>query len=689
VTVGVDDTGYDVQLFGATSGSSLLWDQSADDLIFTNAGIAVGSDATGDIYYRDASGFLARLGASTDGHVLTTGGAGTIPAWEALPSGGSFSGPGSSTDNAVVRFNGTGGATGQNSGVTIDDSNNATGFANLTLSGELDAATGDFSGDVNVAGEVQTASIGYTDGDNAMTIADGGGVTFPQAATFTSGFSNNDQDITNVGDIAVDTISGDADANTTIGFPGSDVMTFSTGGTEALRINDEGVLGIKTTPLAGWHTDHGVLQIGTGALWADPHDESAASNMLFLSNNLYRDSADEWRHIVTDEATRYYQYNGEHYFDTAPSGSAGAAASFTNRLKIDNAGNIMAGGTTSTYNASFGAANDVFVDIGGAGGGAVEFTRGADANATWIGGIHFANTNNSSTSNNANGYGIASILGEVVTTDSNAHDDSGGSIVFYTKTEAAASAERMRIDSAGNVGIGTASPTTICHVYGSVANFVDTVAQASGSGSCTRFDFIGTDPDNSSNMFWSAYGNNTQRAKCTSDGDVWTSDSGILTSDERLKTNIVDASDKLADIMKLRVRNYEWTSEYHPNKVGEKKLGFIAQELETVFPSLIVENDIVADNSVEEQLYDAEDDTQYYVDGDEIPDGKAVGDVKAESQIPEGKAIGDVKVAAKDHEPVMRKSYKNAFVPILVKALQEVTVRLETAEAKIAVLESA
>jgi hypothetical protein len=240
----------------------------------------------------------------------------------------------------------------------------------------------------------------------------------------------------------------------------------------------------------------------------------------------------------------------------------------------------------------------------------------------------------------------------------------------------------------GQVGIGIA-PTTICHVYGSVANFVDTVAQASGSGSCTRFDFIGTDPDNSSNMFWSAYGNNTQRAKCTSDGDVWTSDSGILTSDERLKTNIVDASDKLADIMKLRVRNYEWTSEYHPNKVGEKKLGFIAQELETVFPSLIVENDIVADNSVEEQLYDAEDDTQYYVDGDEIPDGKAVGDVKAESQIPEGKAIGDVKVAAKDHEPVMRKSYKNAFVPILVKALQEVTVRLETAEAKIAVLESA
>ena len=51
-----------------------------------SATMTLGSDATGDVYYRDASGFLERLGASTDGYVLTTGGAGTVPAWEALTS---------------------------------------------------------------------------------------------------------------------------------------------------------------------------------------------------------------------------------------------------------------------------------------------------------------------------------------------------------------------------------------------------------------------------------------------------------------------------------------------------------------------------------------------------------------------------------------------------------------------------
>ena len=52
VTVGVDDTGYDVKFFGATSGKNLLWDESADSLIVTgstsNQGtVTVGVDDTG------------------------------------------------------------------------------------------------------------------------------------------------------------------------------------------------------------------------------------------------------------------------------------------------------------------------------------------------------------------------------------------------------------------------------------------------------------------------------------------------------------------------------------------------------------------------------------------------------------------------------------------------------------------
>ena len=43
VNVGVDDAGYDVQFFGATAGKSLLWDESADSLIVTGTTTLIGT----------------------------------------------------------------------------------------------------------------------------------------------------------------------------------------------------------------------------------------------------------------------------------------------------------------------------------------------------------------------------------------------------------------------------------------------------------------------------------------------------------------------------------------------------------------------------------------------------------------------------------------------------------------------
>jgi len=54
LTVGVDDTGYDVKLFGATAGAHLLWDESADSLKLVGGAatnmqgtLTVGVDDTG------------------------------------------------------------------------------------------------------------------------------------------------------------------------------------------------------------------------------------------------------------------------------------------------------------------------------------------------------------------------------------------------------------------------------------------------------------------------------------------------------------------------------------------------------------------------------------------------------------------------------------------------------------------
>jgi len=80
----------------------------------------------------------------------------------------------------------------------------ASGLRNLTASGYLQGTT-----------SLRTALIEYTDGDDAITIADGGGLTMAAGITSTAASNTfgttsfNDANITNVGNIALDSISAD------------------------------------------------------------------------------------------------------------------------------------------------------------------------------------------------------------------------------------------------------------------------------------------------------------------------------------------------------------------------------------------------------------------------------------------------------------------------------------------------
>jgi len=58
VTVGVDDTGYDVKFFGATSGAYMLWDESTDDLVLAGAAKLYLYDAGGGEYISSSGSAL-------------------------------------------------------------------------------------------------------------------------------------------------------------------------------------------------------------------------------------------------------------------------------------------------------------------------------------------------------------------------------------------------------------------------------------------------------------------------------------------------------------------------------------------------------------------------------------------------------------------------------------------------------
>jgi len=87
-------------------------------------------DAKSVVLYGNNNGTIVPIKVDADGVIDTAGGAGDVV------------GPSSSTDNAIVRFDGTTGKLVQNSGVTIDDSNNIVTTGALSAGGANPASGG-------------------------------------------------------------------------------------------------------------------------------------------------------------------------------------------------------------------------------------------------------------------------------------------------------------------------------------------------------------------------------------------------------------------------------------------------------------------------------------------------------------------------------------------------------------------
>ena len=106
---------------------------------------------------------------------------------------------------------------------------------------------GDFAADNNAtklefhtgASEAASSKMSLSSGGN-LTVS--GNVSVGGDLDVTGSFDMSDANITNVGSIALDSISGDGDSNTSITFSGSDVITIATGGTTAATFNANQIL---------------------------------------------------------------------------------------------------------------------------------------------------------------------------------------------------------------------------------------------------------------------------------------------------------------------------------------------------------------------------------------------------------------------------------------------------------------
>jgi hypothetical protein len=125
--------------------------------------------------------------------------------------------------------------------------------------------------------------------------------------------------------------------------PANKALTFSTNNnTETMRLDSSGSVGINVTPSADW-SGNSVLQMSHGAF------TSSSSFGAAVSTNVVA-TASGWstKYLATGAASAYLQAtsDGSHRFYTAASGSAGASASLSERMRINSSGQVLMGSTS-------------------------------------------------------------------------------------------------------------------------------------------------------------------------------------------------------------------------------------------------------------------------------------------------------------------------------------------------------
>ena len=196
-------------------------------------------------------------------------------------------------------------------------------------------------------------------------------------------------------------------------------IAFSTNATERARIDASGNLGLGVAPSA-WNSSYKAIDVGNSLALIG---SASAADLYF---NAYIDSGSTFRYRQTATASAYSLALGQHRWYNAPSGTAGAAISFTQAMTLDASGNLGVGvsspvarlhvrGTSANVN--------------------ILFRRGADV----IGGY--------------TGFAFSSV-NDAASAEENLMLQ-GQTLYFATS-----STERARIPSVGGVVVGTAALAT-------------------------------------------------------------------------------------------------------------------------------------------------------------------------------------------------------------------------------------
>ena len=202
---------------------------------------------------------------------------------------------------------------------------------------------------------VLTIEAPNTNTDRTITLPDSTGTLVGADASGNVGIGTssptNKLDVqTSAGKFSVESLGGGSirlasDGSIGMNVPAGYAYEIDVGGSEVLRIDSSGNMGLGVVPESDWVS--GRTSFGIGVSGAALSTSSTASNaQCTLSANAKQTRTSNttgWDYTSTTQASQYHQFQGQHYFKVAPSGTADTAISWTTAMTINNNGNTLFG----------------------------------------------------------------------------------------------------------------------------------------------------------------------------------------------------------------------------------------------------------------------------------------------------------------------------------------------------------
>jgi len=354
----------------------------------------------------------------------------------------------------------------------------------------------------------------------------------------------------------------------------SSILRFvnGTSGNQIAAFDYSGNLGLGVTPSAWGGSNVRAIELQSyGA--AISSNGAGATTSNFSHATFFNGT--NWIQKEANVTGARYQQSGSslgsaHAWFVAPNSTAGGIITFTQAMTLDASGNLVVGYTAGSYRLT--AARS-------AGGTQLAVTTAQNSGTT-------ASPLNIDIDFNGYSDGNKARIRAI--------DQSGNTNDSYLSfwTNGSSFTERARITSGGyfkasNDGaylgstsayheLRTTDASNPCaYVYASSGSYTGQVIYVNtGRAATNAFKLI------------SANANSVEQFYVTGDGAIYAQNTTVQSiSDVRLKENVTAASEGLQVISALRPVRYDWKEGYGNNKKAQ--LGFIAQEVEQVFPDAV------------------------------------------------------------------------------------------------------